>query len=87
MQKTRLQEVIDQFCRNYGVTRSKIAEEAGLNRSSITAIIKRNTMHIDTYFALSTALSKLSNMYDEGYYLVRLKHALTMKKRTYDENE
>lgn len=85
MGKTRLQEVLDQFCSNYNVTRTKIAQEAGISRSNITAMTKRSTMNLDTYFKLCTALSRLSNMYDEGYYLVRIKHALTMKQRNDNE--
>lgn len=79
MERNKLKELMKLFCANYHCTFEKIANEAGLKKGNFSRIISNQRMTIDTYFAICDAMSKLSNMYDESYYLVRIKYALTTK--------
>lgn len=79
MHRNKLKELLKLFCSNYNCTLTTIAHEAGINKSNFSRIINAQRMTIDSYFAICDAMSRLSNMYDESYYLVRIKYALTIK--------
>ena len=79
--RNKLKELMKLFCANYNCTFEKIANEAGLKKSNFSRIINSKRMTIESYFAIADAMSKLSYMYDESYFLVRIKYALTIKDK------
>jgi len=83
--RNKLKELMKLFCANYNCTFEKIANEAGLKKSNFSRIINSKRMTIESYFAIADAMSKLSNMYDESYFLVRIKYALTIKDKREEE--
>ena len=72
-----LKAYLYKFCSMYHCTIEDIAKTAGTSKSNLHRMMKAQKMNIDSYFALCDALSKISNMYDSSYYLVRIKFALT----------
>lgn len=85
MSRNRLKELMHLFCKNYNCTFEKIATEAGLKKGNFSRIVNCERMTLDSYFAIADALGRLSNMYDESYYLVRIKYALTTKDNRKEE--
>ena len=75
-----LKDYITNFCKIYNCDIDKIALEAKKTRYRMKVVIESGKMNIDTYFALCGALSRLSAMYNEGYYLVRIKNCIMKNK-------